>query len=233
MSVIPAAPLAPPRGVDLWLVPLQQSPARIAELIAGCSEAEHARAARMPVDARRREFLIARGVVRTILAAYMDIDALVLPLRTGAHGKPFIDASGAPAFSVSHSAGLVVVAVTASFAVGVDLERVDRRLDVEAVAARFLPDCESALLSALAPGARHAAFFRLWTRHEALLKARGCGFATGVGDAFAPIPSGAGAQAEGAHTLTELEVGPGYVGALAYHASPTTLDTPDRALVRL
>jgi 4'-phosphopantetheinyl transferase len=104
---------------------------------------------------------------------------------------------------------------------------------VEAIATRFLPDDEAAWLSTLAPGARHAAFLRLWTRREAVLKARGCGFATGVGDAFAPIARGSATSADEVHTLTDLEVGPGYVGALAYHAPPTTLDIPDRALVRL
>lgn len=233
MSVMPASPLAPPRGVDLWSVPLRQPRARIAELIADCSEAEHARAGRMRLTARACQFLAARGIVRTVLGAYVAIDAAGLPLGVGAHGKPFVDLPEAPAFNVTHSGERLIVAVTASFAVGVDVERVDPRLDVEAIASRFLPGDETAELLALPPVVRNVAFLRLWTRREALLKARGCGFATSVSDAFGPLSRLRDSLWDGICTLTDLDAGPGYVGALAYHAPPTALDNPDRALLRL
>jgi 4'-phosphopantetheinyl transferase len=225
--------LAPPRGVDVWTLSLHYAGQPAARLTGVCSAAERARAAGMPLAARRREFLLARGIVRTILAAYVGVEPGALRLGTGPHGKPFVDAPAAPGFSVSHSHGRLVVAVTAGFAVGIDLERVDRRIEIGVVARRFLPSDEAASLAALPPDARTAAFFRLWTRREAQLKARGSGFALGVGEAFAPLRHSAAAALAGPYTLVDLDLVPGYAGALAYGAPPMPLHTPNRALARL
>ena len=70
---------------------------------------------------------------------------------------------------------LEVAALMRGGAVGVDLESMDRSADVDRLAARVFSESERALARA---GGREA-FFALWSRKEALLKALGCGWADG------------------------------------------------------
>ncbi|MDQ3678185.1 MAG: 4'-phosphopantetheinyl transferase superfamily protein [Actinomycetota bacterium] len=233
MSTTAAGPLAPPRGVDLWTVTLDQPAAREARLVASCSAGEHARAARMPIAGRRRDFLVGRGIVRSVLGAYLGISPGRIEIAAGVHGKPFVDARDAPAFNVSHSHGLAVLAVTAGFDVGIDLERVDPSLDVVAIARWLASPEESAHLPSLGDAASATAFLRLWTRKEARAKAGGAGFSAGLGELSAPSPGSASPSWDGTRTIVDIDPAPGYVGALAYDAPPAPLYTPDHALACL
>ncbi len=98
--------------------------------------------------------------------------------RTG-HGRPYIvnrTADGVPLdCSVAHSAGLVLVAVTAGGLVGVDVEARDRLPDVAAVARLVCSGPEQALLDRCAEADRLRLFLRLWVRKEAVLKLLGLG----------------------------------------------------------
>ena len=226
-------PIAAPRGVDVWTVPLDQPAACEARLIASCSTLEHARAARMPIVRRGHDFLVGRGILRAVLGAYLGIPPRHVRIAAGAHGKPFVDSPAAPSFNVSHSHGLAVIAVTPGFQVGVDLELVDLRVDVVAIARRFLSKEEAALLSPLGPGARSTAFFRLWTRKEAYAKATGSGLTVGIGELFASPRLSASTIWHGTHTIVDIDPAPGYVGALAYEFPPTLLHTPSQPFASL
>jgi len=233
VSATALSPLAPPRGVDLWVFALEQPAAREARLTANCSARELERAARMLVPRRRREFLVGRGAVRSILGAYLGIAPRHVEIAVGPHGKPFVDAPGAPAFNLSHSGDMAVVAVSAGFDVGIDIERVDPALDVMAIARRFLAPDEVAHLASLEAAARAAAFSRLWTRRQACLKTSGTGFAIGLGEVRTPLPRSAAPTSDGARTIVDIDPAPGYVGALAYDAAPVLVHIRDHALACL
>jgi len=59
--------------------------------------------------------------------------------------------------------------------VGIDIEVMARDVDIEGVARQAFSPVECEALTALSPEARPAAFFRVWTRKEAYVKARGDG----------------------------------------------------------
>jgi 4'-phosphopantetheinyl transferase len=85
-------------------------------------------------------------------------------------GKPFIP--GGPEFSISHSEGRVVLAVSQGGAVGIDIEKI-RAVNLEDFS-RVLP--EAAALNEKAGADRASAlFFGYWTKREAVLKACGQG----------------------------------------------------------
>ncbi|HEX6349492.1 MAG TPA: 4'-phosphopantetheinyl transferase superfamily protein [Candidatus Dormibacteraeota bacterium] len=83
-------------------------------------------------------------------------------------------------FSLAHSAGLALVAVTESTDVGADLERIEARLAEPPSAERYFAAAERAELEALTGAARLALFFQLWTQKEAYRKATGEGIAAGL-----------------------------------------------------
>jgi 4'-phosphopantetheinyl transferase superfamily len=104
-------------------------------------------------------------------------------------------------FSIAHTAGLALVAVSLRGEVGIDVERLaPSRVDL-AVADRFLGHDVAAALGALPVEARTRHFLLAWTRLEAAAKGVGVGV-----DAMARGPGGG--------VLVELALGPEHVGSL-------------------
>lgn len=147
----------------------------IAELVEPVSPEERERAARFtrPVDALRHR--LGRGVVRHALARLLGAPAESFRIGTeSVAGKPCLP--GGPAFNVSHSGDVVLVAMAADGRVGVDVEAVRVIHDLEGVArVSFGADEVDALLQYTTGPARVAAFFRGWARKEAMLKGLGHG----------------------------------------------------------
>ncbi|MDD5100641.1 MAG: 4'-phosphopantetheinyl transferase superfamily protein [Syntrophales bacterium] len=95
-----------------------------------------------------------------------------------AQGKPSIDPNldSVPiSFSLAHTKGLAVVAVTGGADVGVDAERLDRRVDAPKLSGRFFSPEEVAALQEIPPERLREHFFRYWTLKESYVKARGLG----------------------------------------------------------
>jgi len=166
-------------GVWVHGVDLRCDPAAEAACLALLDEEERARAARFRVAQPRRQFVISRGALRLLLARHLARPAHALSFATGPHGKPFVVVDGAPShveFNVSHSAGRGLIAI-AHAPVGVDIEFLGREADLELVAKGVLTAAEQAALRCKAGAEGAKLFFRLWTQKEALIKAKGTGFA--------------------------------------------------------
>jgi len=152
-------------------------------------------------------YVACRGVLRVLLGGFLGRDPASLRFIYGAHEKPLLD-DGACAFNVSHSNGLALIAIAASGRLGIDVERIRSDVDVDALAEEFLAPSHRAALAALPRSARMAAFFRLWVRHEARVKATGRGLV---------VPAQDDATGEDGHGswVRDLEIGPGCAAALA------------------
>jgi len=122
------------------------------------------------------------------------------------HGRPRMP-GGEIAFSVSHSGGAAVIALTPdSPRIGVDLELVRARPFLERLAARTLAPDAYAAWRAAPKTERLATFLRVWTMKEAYLKAIGLGIATTLAD-VPDQPSG--------WTVQPIGAPPGFVASLA------------------
>jgi 4'-phosphopantetheinyl transferase len=82
--------------------------------------------------------------------------------------------------SVAHAGGLALAAVCEHGPIGVDVEHVDTRRNLTAIARRFFAAEESAQLEACASDERSLLFHQWWTRKEAVLKATGHGLRGGL-----------------------------------------------------
>lgn len=110
--------------------------------------------------------------MRCLLAEVVGCAPADLPLTLGPNGKPML--ADGPRFNLSHAAGLAALVVTeADVLLGVDIE--GARMVEPDLALRVFAAEELADLSTLSSTAREAAFFRGWTRKEAVLKATGEG----------------------------------------------------------
>jgi 4'-phosphopantetheinyl transferase len=136
----------------------------------------------------KMEFLATRALARTTLAAYTGIPPSVLKFIVSAHGRPKLAHYGLANqldFNISHSKGAVVIAVTNGPAVGVDVEALDRELNLDdLLSAGIFSDQEKRWIL---QQEREKRFLQLWTLKEAWAKARGYGLSDRVGDAHFDI----------------------------------------------
>ena len=188
-------------GVELYRIPLLDRP----EFASFLSEEERARMARFRFSEDRRRYLAAHGALREILARHTGIDPGALRFSEGEHGKPALIGSDIK-FNLSHSGemALIAIGVARDREVGVDIEKIRADIDVLAIAQRFFTAEEAARLESLEQSERTKLFFTLWTRKEALSKARGIPLAEGLADAFV----------EG-YCVEDVDVGEDYAAAAA------------------
>ena len=141
-------------------------------------ESERARAARFTRPEHHRRYILAHGLQRFVLASYLGIEPHAVRYRFGPKGKPFIDHPAGLSCSLSYSGDRFVIAVGRS-QLGVDIEAWAPLAHEEVIVSAFSA-AEQTQLAALDPPARRAAFFDLWTRKEAYLKATGIGIGGGL-----------------------------------------------------
>jgi 4'-phosphopantetheinyl transferase len=151
---------------------------------------EFARWRRIRRAAGRRDYLVARALVRCALSAHAAISPRAWRFVRTAGGKPVIDAPALHlCFSLTHTAGLVACLV-APVDAGVDAESLCRPLDVMALARRYLSAVEVRDLADFPRAYRKERFLQLWTLKEAYLKARGLGLGGGLGTLSVFISAG-------------------------------------------
>lgn len=140
---------------------------------------EQAEVERFRCRQSRQLTLIGRALARHALSHQEGGDPAAWRFSRGPFGKPFTtgEHQGTVAFNVAHTEGLVVCAVGPVDAIGVDVEHVDRRNALDAIAQRFFAPSEATALAAMPQPQRKWEFFRFWTLKEAFIKAHGTGLA--------------------------------------------------------
>lgn len=185
--VVASPPALLPNEVHVWCGLLEQPEPVCTHYARLLSADEQARADRFSFERDRRRFVVARGMLRVLLAGYLGPGHRPEALRFsyGAYGKPSLDVAVAKervagqslCFNVSHSHEVALFACAWNRAVGVDIEHLRVVRQVEQLVERFFSAQEAATFRALPPAHRQTAFFRYWTSKEAYLKARGVGLA--------------------------------------------------------
>jgi len=173
----PAAPEFGPADVHIWAAALEGEPARWTNLL---SPAELDRAAAFHFELHRRRFIVGRGLLRSILSRYLGVPPEQVEFAYGSQGKPELSgglAANGLRFNLAHSEDLAIVAITRLGAVGVDLEKIAPLDNIDDLVARFFSARENARFQQLSVEQKAPAFFNLWTRKEAWLKATGEGIA--------------------------------------------------------
>jgi 4'-phosphopantetheinyl transferase len=194
--------------VHLWEVDL--STAGDARMLA---PDERARADRLLIPDKRQQFIAARAGLRHILSEYTGSPPETLILGTRTHGKPFICDDSGWEFNLAHSDDTALVAV-ALRPVGIDLERERPLSGLQLMAQIAFSPQEQADLSELSTEYRSRAFFRTWTRKEALLKGHGAGFR--LAHTFSlPVTEQPQTITVGHWMIADIEMRPGFVAALA------------------
>lgn len=170
-----------PATVDVWVAESSDlAAADVARMATLLTVEEAARGQRFVRQRDRDSFVLTRALVRTVLSRYGPTAPADWRFRTNAHQCPFVVASqaGSPPlhFNVSHTDGLVVLAVVRGHRVGVDVEAVQRAV-LDTVPERHFAPAEVQALRAAPADQQPRLFFDYWTLKEAYIKARGMGLA--------------------------------------------------------
>ena len=176
--------------VDVWVVRPSEihSPELLGRYRQLLSDEERDRVARFRFEKDRHRALVTRALVRTVLSRYVDLDPTSWHFGENEHGRPYI-ANTAPgvealSFNLSHTTGLIVLAVSHRKTVGIDTEYLERKNATADIANRFFAPSEVAELVQLSSAEQRERFFEYWTLKESYIKARGMGLALPL-DGFA------------------------------------------------
>lgn len=139
---------------------------------------EIARADRFKFPRHQRRFTVARGILRTLLGHYLEVDASSVDFLTTKYGKPFVRHAlrgHELSFNLTHSHEFALCALTLQRRIGVDLEHMRRIVDLESIAQHFFAPAEVDVLLSTPKHERQQVFLNCWTRKEAYIKAIGQG----------------------------------------------------------
>ena len=163
------------------------TPALTQQYRALLSPDERERHERFYFDKDRHHYLVAHALVRTTLSRYADVEPAAWVFHSGPHGRPEVaghDTTAALRFNLTHTNGMVAVAVARGADVGVDAEGFRVRDTGVDIARRFFAPAETAHLERQPPADRLRVFLEVWTLKEAYIKAIGKGLTAGL-DTFA------------------------------------------------
>ena len=176
---LPAAPVElSDREVHIWQAGLDRSPSQTDSYLLTLSTDERARADRFYFRKDRESFIVARGVLRSILGSYLNRAPESLRFHYSPHGKPALEFDSAGdliRFNLSHSHRMALYAIARDRELGIDIEFVREGPHADQIAEQFFSPNEVRTLRALPRAHQRYAFFLCWTRKEAYIKARGEG----------------------------------------------------------
>lgn len=215
----------PASTVDVWSLP----PTGFADLHV-LDDDESAIAASFFDSDQAHAWIAAHVGVRRVLAGYLSLTPGEVQLARACctqcgkpHGRPIVRSDPSLHYSLSHTDGMAVVAVSRGW-VGVDIEPAGRR-----IAAELLPLLHPAERTAVlaVPGRyRDRAFLHCWTRKEALVKATGTGLTQEPSDILVGLGPGFDGLADvaGGWTIRPLDwPTPDFIGSVAAPAGPLQL----------
>ena len=172
--------LVPREDCHLWLTDLDRWDSSSDEHRECLDPLDWERARRKPEGISRERFIRSRMVLRRILASLLDQRPIELHFESDAHGKPALKPPYQHChFNLSHSGALLLVGVSMSASIGVDIEVPRSVPRASQLAKRVFTADEQALLrqaEVVSESARDEVFLKIWTRKEAYLKCRGDGF---------------------------------------------------------
>nr|WP_225587537.1 4'-phosphopantetheinyl transferase superfamily protein [Methylomonas fluvii] len=151
----------------------------LARLASRLSDDEMLKAQAFKLPTLHDRYIAARGMLRETVAGYLAADPATLKFVSGPYGKPAL-LDEPLQFNISHTADSLLIAVANFADIGIDVETVKLRRNFENLAQRCFSEREYQGWCELPVELQADAFYRLWTKKEAFVKAVGRGIALGL-----------------------------------------------------
>ena len=167
--------------VDLWLADMDQHVDELGRFESVLTDEELAKRVGIRLERVRSHSILSRGILRSVLAPYVKCDAKDVEIETEPLGKPrlsdehIVKVGNEIHFNVSHSEGLLAIAVNTCGPVGVDVEQVRKFDQLDSIASALFSADQQRALNKLGADERIDLFFKYWVHREAVTKALGVG----------------------------------------------------------
>jgi 4'-phosphopantetheinyl transferase len=232
------------QAIDVWIVntdSLAQS-VQIARQYLNGTELLKAESYLRPLLQSR--FIVRRAALRQILSHYVNLHPCRVNFEIGPHGKPRLSQHIGQDlhFNLSHSNGLVAVAVCLGSELGIDIEQFRIIPNAAKIVAEFFSPIEQQAFSSTPAADQNLYFLKLWTRKEAFLKATGKGLSFPLDqiDVSPEIPTltpPPGRNEEKGDplkrwSLIELPTHPDFIGAIVVDGEKRSLRQRDFAFAK-
>lgn len=171
--------------IDIWQFSLLTQPINAIELL---NEEEKIRARRFHFPRHQRRFIVARAMMRQILALYLNEKPQQLSFDYNKQGKPGLTHKSLIEFNLSHSGELALLAVGQGTSLGVDLEFFSDR-PYDDMGKNLFSPAERTELANQSPRTKPLVFFHIWSQKEAFIKASGLGLSYPTEQFTVPILS--------------------------------------------
>jgi len=161
--------------VHIWQVSLTASVVLTGELWNVLDSAERQKASRFRREQDQTCSILSRGMLRAILAWYLDMDPVSLEFSYSPHGRPYLPAGYGLDFSVTHSDDLILYSFAGGCRVGIDVEHETNLPECMHMVDRLFSSREQDWVASLPALEQRKTFFKLWTLKEAYGKMQGDG----------------------------------------------------------
>lgn len=184
-------------------------------------EAEQTQAKKFKNELLHKRYVEIHGRLRNRLAHRLNQSPEKISIKKAAQGKPYLADYPELAFNLSHSADRVLIAMSWSCQLGVDIELCKPRINVSGLVNKCFSEEEIAHWNQLPETQKNQEFYRYWTRKEAFVKATGHGITLGLNQCVVNpenptellrVPELCG-DASAWHVL-DIELGEGVCGAV-------------------
>lgn len=166
--------------IHLYVMDLGDLPYSESDLVACLNTEEEARASRFINPDYGMQYRCIRGMLRNLLAHYLNTSPAWIEFSYAEHGKPSLRDHPPLRFNLSHSSDMAAFAFCLAHEVGVDIEYMREQKNLAGMIRHVGSQQEQAELNALQEPEASQAFYRLWTRKEAFIKAMGRGLGMGL-----------------------------------------------------
>jgi 4'-phosphopantetheinyl transferase len=121
-------------------------------------------------------FTKCRSILRSTLSKWLNCGPSEINIIHRENGKPYLEHSKVIEFNITHTKGLAAIAFSIDSEVGIDVENLNREINLDQVAKKVFTTSEQSLINANNQNDKKKMFYRLWTSKESYLKATGLGF---------------------------------------------------------
>ncbi|WP_340701564.1 4'-phosphopantetheinyl transferase family protein [Brevibacillus borstelensis] len=167
-----------------WLhVDEEMQPAHLKSCLEVLDQEERTVYERYLVDFKKVEFLLGRMLLKSMIGQKRGVLPEEVRFIKNEYGKLFLDSRHVAGsikrplfFNLSHSGRMLVCAFSEIEKTGIDVEAVKKDCCFEVMRTVFVPEEIAYVEQQETPSMKREAFYQLWTRKEAVMKALGKGF---------------------------------------------------------
>ncbi|UFJ43235.1 4'-phosphopantetheinyl transferase superfamily protein [Brevibacillus humidisoli] len=185
---------------------------------------------RYRVEWKKVEFITGRILLKTRLAERLNVKPREVQFVKNGYGKLFLDPSMRAEglyFNLSHTKGMIVCVLSPWEQTGIDVERMVKD-HFEVMSTVFVDEEIDYVQKRPSLEARREAFYLIWTRKEAVMKAAGLGFSLPPKSFY--VPCGDEQEGDDRYQFYTYKLPPDFLCSVAVDSSH--FSTPPRCQLR-